>query len=565
MAKKKHLVSFSLFAPYNEDVTLIGDWNDWEPVEMQRRDDGWWHVGLPLDDGEYQYKFRLKSNSYFQEGQNVAVTDPRALRVTRDQQENAIVRVKDGQRVVTTYEWQHNDVHLPQNHELIIYETHIGDFTGETGEGLNPAGEYFKKATERLDYLADLGINAVELMPVNDFPGGYSWGYNPRFLFAVENSYGSPDDLCRLIDECHARGIRVILDGVYNHSEDKTPLAHMDYAYWYYRENPDDPEHHWGPKFNYGYHDDKLGIWPARSFIHDALRFWIDHFHIDGIRFDATAIIENYDVLHWLNETVYQYIKGIKPFFTIAEHVPQDPTVTGLGGPMDAAWHETFSKQIMATLCARDQDGFEAFNMDAIATVLQPTQEGFDSAYNAINYIDNHDQNRIMWRLGEAGIFDDAAFRRMKLGAGLLLTAAGIPMLWMGQEFGQSNPKTVFDPQPLQWSLLDNERNGDLHRYYKGLIHFRKDNPALVTPNIEVIHLDHERKILAFKRWNDEGNVVIVVANLLDQYAGDVEIGNWHEDGAWHEYLDDYDIEVQGGVLRDTLAESEVKVYVKAG
>ncbi|HML21096.1 MAG TPA: alpha-amylase family glycosyl hydrolase [Aggregatilinea sp.] len=553
-------IPFALFAPYNEYVALVGDWNDWQPLEMERGDDGWWRASVPLDDGEHEYKFVVKSRSYFAEDEMVEIPDPRAARVTPDTYENSCVLVQGGKSVVTTYEWRHDDVPLPQNVDLVIYEMHIGDYRGGPGDEQAGRGT-FRSVAEKLDHLAELGINAVELMPVTEFPGDQGWGYLPRSLFAVENSYGSPDDLCYLIDECHARGIRVILDGVYNHGEDSTPLAQIDYTYWYYRDNPDRPDVQWGPKFNYEFHDDKLDVWPAREYVRDGILYWIDHYHIDGIRFDATAIINNYDVLGWLRSEIRGYLGDIKPFFAIAEHVPEDPTVAGMQGPMDAAWHESFSKQLMCTILGKDAHGQQPFNVDNIARTLNPRQEGYQSPYNVINYIDNHDQDRILWQLGQAGILDDPAFRRMKMGATLLLTGPGIPMIWMGQEFGESHEKTL-ERQPIDWSLLQNERNADLQRTYQGLIALRKKAPALRSDTVEVFHVDHERAIIAFKRWTGEGNIIVIVANLKDQYGGQVEIGNWPGDGSWHEYTDNYDIDVQGGVLRDSLAESEVKVYI---
>lgn len=559
-------MEFSLFAPYNEKVELIGNWNNWKPIKMTKGDDGCWRADVPLKDGEYQYKFLVKSKSYFAEGQTLAVPDPYSTRVTREADEKTIIVIKNGKRVITTYEWKHDDVPLPPNHELIIYELHIQDFTGGPGDEKNPKKGTFKGAIEKLDYLADLGINAIELMPVQEFPGPNSWGYNPRILFGVENNYGTPDDLCAFIDECHGRGMRVLFDGVFNHSEMESPLTKIDYAYWFYQENPDPPHLHWGPKFNYYHHDENLDVWPARDFTRESIIFWIEHFHIDGIRFDATAAIRNYDILDWLRDQAHEFVGGIKPFLAIAEHVPQDPTVAGLDGPMDAAWHETFSKQMQSTITCIDKDGRQAMNIDSIISTLEPRSEGFESPYNVINYIDNHDQERIMWQLGNHMIFDAAAFRRMKMGAAILLTAPGIPMIWMGQEFGESAPRTpnaYAEPQPIDWALLQNDSNKNLLHYYRGLIHLHRTMPALHLDTFEVLSIERERGIFAYKRWNDEGNVIVVVVNIRDVYQGEVHIGNWPEDGTWHEYIYNYDVDVQGGVLRDSLAESEVKIYFK--
>jgi len=561
MAKEAEGVEFKLFAPYNEEVALLGGWNDWQPIPMTRGDDGWWRVRVPLQDGDYEYKFKLKSLSYFAEGKLLEVADPRTVCVSHDAYNNSLITVLNGQPVSTTYEWQHDDAPLPRNDDLILYELHVGDFSGGPGDDQHGPKGRFQDVIDKLDYLAELGITAVELMPVHECPGDYSWGYNPRYMYAIENSYGTPDDLCRLVDSCHARGIRVILDGVFNHSEGENPLTQIDYTYWYYRENPDPPNVQWGPKFNYDLHDEKLDVWPARQFARDMIFYWIDTFHIDGIRFDATAIINNFDLLHWFKNEIYGHLKGQKPFITIAEHVPQDPAVTGPDGPMDVAWHESFSKQIMCTMVMHPQEGRQPWNMDSIAHVIDARDDGYASPLNTVKYLDNHDQERIMWQLGKYGILDDPAFRRMEMGASLLMTAPGLPMLWMGQEFAESAPRTQ-EPQPIDWSLLQNDRNKHLHALYVGLGRLRCENPALREDTFEIIHQDSKRMLLAYKRWNDQGNEVVVVANLKDDYAGPVEIGGV-TGGTYHEYTHNYDVDASDGTLRDKLAESEVKIYVK--
>ena len=556
-------IEFRLFAPYNEAVTVAGTFNKWQPIAMVKDKTGWWRITVPLADGEYEYKFQVKSLSYFQVGKTVMVTDPRAVRLTRDADENACLTVKNGKRVITAYQWQHDDKPLPSNDSLVIYEIHVGDFTGGPGDDHDgkPKGT-FEAAIEKLDYLAGLGINAIELMPCNEFPGERSWGYNPTSVFAVENNYGTPDDLCRLVDECHARGIRVIHDGVYNHSTESAPLTQIDYTYWYYKDNPDEPGNRFGPKFDYEHYDQNLSVWPARQHVRDAILFWIDQFHIDGVRFDATYLIKHFDFLSWLHLEIFQHIKH-KPFYTIAENIPQDPSVAGPNGPLDAAWHENLMQQLSATTLGTAQYGQQPFDVEALLTALDPGKEGFSGAFNVVNYIDNHDHERIMNLLGEvAKTFGDAAFRRVKLGASLLLTAPGTPMLWMGEEWGEAIPKTI-DWERISWALLQNPLNADLQRYYSGLIALRKETHALQTNTIEPVFADAERSIIAFKRWDDGGGIVVTLANLKDEYAGDVQIGNWPGDGKWHEYHNNYDVEVQGGVLNDTLAESGVKIYVK--
>ncbi len=558
-------VSFRLFAPYNEQVALVGTFNNWQPIPMTKDDKGWWNIALPMQDGEYEYKFQVKSLSFFQVGQMVEVADPRAVQLTRDSNENSCLTVRDGKRVITSYQWKHDDKPLPQNDALVIYELHVGDFSGGPGDDKDdgqPKGT-FQRVSEKLDYLAELGINAIELMPCNEFPGERSWGYNPRSIYAVENNYGTPDDLCQLVDECHARGIRVIHDGVYNHSEERAPLTQIDYTYWYYKDNPDEPGNRFGPKFDYEHCDENLSVWPARQHVRDAILFWIDQFHIDGVRFDATYLIKHFDFLSWLHAEIFQHIQ-VKPFYTIAENIPQDPAVAGPNGPLDAAWHDDFMQQVCTTTLGVEKDGRQPFNIDALLTVLDPHKEGFSGAFNVVNYIDNHDHNRIMFDMGDiAKTFDEAAFRRVKLGASLLLTAPGVPMLWMGQEWGEALPKTT-DWERISWAFLQNPLNADLQRYYSGLIFLRKTNRALQSNTFDTVFADPERAILAYKRWDDAGGVVVVLANLKSEFVGELQIPNWPGDGKWHEYHNNYDTEISGGVLTDTLAESEVKIYIKA-
>ena len=275
-------IEFKLFAPYNKGATLIGSFSDWKEIPMAKGEDGYFRTQVNVEDGVYQYKFRVQSRSQaFAPDQWVDVVDPYATDVD-DTKQIGIVRIKDGTQIVDTYVWQHDDKALPANHELVIYEMHVADFCGaEPGDRAK-----YKYVIEKLDYLSELGINAIELMPVNEYSGNYSWGYVVRHFFATETSYGSTEDLKRLIDECHARGIRVIMDGIYNHCDEKCPLLQIDRDYWYYHDKhyPDDPANYWGPEFNYDNYDEKLDIRPAWKFIGDVVRFWIQEYHIDGIR-----------------------------------------------------------------------------------------------------------------------------------------------------------------------------------------------------------------------------------------------------------------------------------------
>lgn len=546
-----HSIEFQLFAPYNKEAALVGCFSDWEPIPMEKDDRGYFRTQVELEDGTYQYKFRVRSRSWFFEpDQWVEIVDPYATDIDNPTQ-NGIIRIKDGEKIVDTYVWKHDDKPLPADRELVIYEMHVGDFSG--GEDDPHARGQYKHVVEKLDYLCELGVNAIELMPVKEYPGDHSWGYNPRYFFATESSYGSTADLKNLIDECHARGIRVIMDGIYNHSESESPLTQIDHDYWYHHD-PKDPEQNWGPEFNYEHYDENLDIKPAWQFIGDNVKFWIEEYHIDGIRYDAAKNLGNYDFMHWTVAKTKK-LAGSKPFYNVAEHLPETPSITNFDGPMDGCWQDGFYHTVKAHICG------DTFDLEQLKDVLDCKRRGFLGATNVVNYLSNHDHDRLMKELADREIFEEAAFKRLKLGAALLCTAVGIPLIWMGEEFGEYKAKTI-EQAKIDWTLLGNDANRGLLEYYKGLIHLRKNNQALYTENIDFFHENPEAKVLAYARWNDEGSRVVVVANLSDNYLAGYQVPHFPENGTWHEWTGDYDVESGDDNILVDLPEYEAKVFV---
>ncbi|MBD3882708.1 alpha amylase C-terminal domain-containing protein [Phormidium tenue FACHB-886] len=546
-------IEFRLFAPYNKGAAIVGSFSNWQDVPMRKGEDGFFRTTVELEDGVYQYKFRVQSKSWFLEpDQWVTVTDPYATDIDgMSSDENGIIRIKDGERIVDTYVWLNDNKPLPPDNQMVIYELHVGDFSG--GEDDPYARGQYKHVIEKLDYLCELGINAIELMPIKEYPGDYSWGYNPRHFFATESSYGSTEDLKRLIDECHARGIRVIIDGIYNHSESAAPLTQINHDYWYHHE-PKDPDNSWGPEFNYELYDEKLETYPARRFIGDTVRYWIEEYHLDGIRYDAAKHIENYDFMHWIVQETKK-AAGSKPFYNVAEHIPETPSITNVDGPMDGCWQDSFYHTVIPHLAG------EVFDLEQLKDVLDAKRRGFMGATNVVNYLTNHDQNHVLAELGDRNILDEAAFRRQKLGVALLMTAMGIPMVWMGSEFGEYKQRTI-DSAKIDWTLLSHDQNRSLFEYYKGLIALRKQNPALHTENIEFFFEDAEAKVFAYTRWNDEGSRVVVVANFSDQFLAEYPIVNFPENGKWHEWTGNYDVESVDNQLAIDIGEYEAKVFV---
>jgi len=518
---------------------------------MERQASGAFRVKLELDDGVYAYKFRVRSQSWFLEpDQWVEIIDPYATEID-DADQTGVVRIKNGERIVDDYVWQHNDVPLPADDELVIYELHIGDFSG--GEQDDYVRGQFQNIAEKLDYLCDLGINAIELMPVNEFPGDRSWGYNPRHFFAVESSYGKTHELKAFVDACHGRGIRVLLDVVCNHSESSSPLTQINHDYWYHHE-PRNPDQNWGPEFNYEHYDEAYKIFPARQFMRDVICHWIQEYQIDGLRFDATKQIGNYDFMHWVVNEAKQ-AAGKKPFYNIAERIPDSPTITNLDGPMDGCWQETFYGRVRNCAYGTCDD------LEALKDVIDPQRRGYMGVTNAINYVANHDHSHSMAELGKRGVLGDLAFKRIKLGAAILLTAVGIPMLWMGEEFGEYKEKTI-EPAKLDWSLLGNPDNKALFDYYAGLISLRKKNGALRSAQIDFFHTDSDRKVLAYNCWDEVGSRIVVLLNLSDQFHRDYTVDSFPAAGVWHEWTKNYSVEAKNDSLTIDLAEHEAQVLV---
>ena len=543
-------IELKLFAPYNNNVASKGCFSNWSEIPMQKDDRGYFRAKVELEDGVYQYKFRVQSQSWFLEPDEwIEVSDPYATSIIDDASQNSVIQIKDGKKVIDSYTWQHDDKPLPSNEELIIYELYTGGFSG--GESDNEKRGKFKDVIDKLDYLCELGINAVELMPIQEHPGENGWGYNPRHYFAVESSYGSSDDLKRLIDECHSRGMRVLMDCIFNHSDPDSPLTKINYDYWYSRE-PSDPDNSWGPEFDYQKYDENLDIKPAWQFVGDVVRFWIEEYHIDGIRFDASKQIGDFEFLSWITEQARQAVAN-KPFFNTAEYIPENPDLVGYGKPMDACWHESFYQQVSKHISG---DGFD---LESLKQVIDCRQQGYGGTSSVINYISSHDHKYTLAEFGDRNIFGESAFKRAKLGAVLLMTAVGIPLIWMGNEFGEYNPEEEIK---IDWTLLENDPNQNLLDYYRGLIALRKENHALRTDNIDFFYEDAESKVLAYTRWNDEGSRIVVIINFSDDFLQDYTIDHFPQAGTWHEWTQNYDVEAESTKLTISLGEHEAQVFV---
>ena len=550
---EEHDYTFQLFAPNNNQAELIADFNDWKKIPMKKGDDGVFRVTRKLPDGVYQYRFNVQSKSWFYpENEWQTITDPYATDVDPPTQ-NAILNLDGGEKIIDRYIWRSNDVPLPANNQLVIYEMHVGDFSG--GEADEFTRGKYTDVIAKLDYLTELGINAVELMPVKESPGDHSWGYTPVNYFASESNYGTTAQLKEMIDCFHSFGMRVIVDGVYNHANTESPLAQIDHDYWF-RHEPRDKQYNWGPEFRYEYFDERFGFSPARKFIHDSLRFWISEYRIDGVRYDAAIQIGDFEVMREFVE-ITPRMSPVRPFLNIAEYLPPDPTLVAPDGPMDSCWNDSFMHIVTAYLTG------DNFNLEEIKNALDCRRLGFKTASSVVNYIANHDHNRLFKLLGENGIFGAEAHRRARLGAVLLLTAVGIPMIWMGEEFGEYTEVTI-DENKIHWQLLENPDNRRLFEHYKTLIALRKSHGALHTENIIFFHEDSENSVLAYHRFDSFRGEIVVVINLSETNLENYTINDFPAGKDWREITVNYQLEIFECKITLKLERREALIFVKS-
>ncbi len=482
-------VTFALYAPGKQFVSLIGDFNDWDPNEhmMNRSPDGTWWLTLPLEPGRYRYQYKVNGQQ--------RIADPYARKVHWRTPEGKKGFLAAHAKTVLDigadpFEWTAVDYERPSLEELVIYEFYIHDLC---------PGEGFAGVIERLDYIRDLGFNAIEPLPFHPWPGEESWGYNPAFLFAVEELYGTPDDLKRLIDEAHQRGMAVIIDMVLNHTDHNAPLYRLygpDYDASPYFMDFDG--------FNWGMPKIDQQSEAVKRYTADVIRFWIEEYRIDGFRYDATRWTGWQGYNDW-GASWYAYVarQADPDNIQIAEHLPTDPELF-IQTEMDTGWHAHFRWRLREMIRDAQLDSRE-FEM-----IMKPGRLGFESAFQRIPYTESHDEERVVRELRNAGHDESNVFRRAETALALTLTAPGIPMIYAGQEFGEYTPLFV-GWNPLNWDLLDRPENRRLHRSTRELTRLRTAHPALQGEHIEILVNDARRHVAAFERRSGDDAVVVAV------------------------------------------------------
>ena len=553
----------ALYAPAQPLIKVIvtspGNSGDDSDAIIMNKDpeleDTWW-IELDLPEGQYEYEYLLINGN--------RIADPLSRRLS-----NGRTLIEIGPGGVSTaddYNWQSSSYVRPSLDTLVIYELHVDDFAAQgNGQG------QFSDVISRLDHLKSVGVNAIELLPITDFPGTHSWGYDPHLISAVESRYGSPADLKLLVDEAHMKGIAVIVDLVWNHIRSSSPVWEIQpdyslnpYIKYHTELNPNETEGSWG-MLDWDHFNSK-----TVEYINKVNRIWIDEYKVDGFRFDATRMMgwdinqPEYGFPAWtaaisnIDSTIYQ----------IAEHLPADPWLIE-NTNMTSAWHDSFHDVILSD--AHGQFNSATTFMRQVVQLHEYSNVGnnYNDRKQAVKYMISHDEQSI---LQEMVVFNNYSIQqareRDKFYATIMFTSLGIPMLFQGQEFGlqtgwnDDNNNGNYDEEKLQyrpvdWSLLDSEIGQSHLVHYRNLIKFRKKNPALHRGTFYDLWRYESERVIVYG-YKDEsvgnnGEQVVVIANFseYDRTVNDVPFlsaGDWYnvfdpgndlntEDGNYGEYF----------------------------
>lgn len=528
--------AFRVWAPFAQGVAVAGDFNAWSDTAnpLTSEGSGYWSTDVTGAAVGQEYRYVVDN------GGKLWKNDSYARKVASLKQPiNTVIHSR-------MYNWPAESFQMPPWNELVIYELHIGTFGAST-----PPPDKFNDAKARLSYLRDLGVNAILVMAAGEFDTDTSLGYNPDYIFAIEETYGGIDAFQEFVRSAHQHGIAVIFDVVYNHFG----WAGLEDCLWRFDgwyENDgggiyfynDDRRRHtpWGDRPDYGRGE-------VRQYIRDNALAWLDELRVDGLRWDATGYVRNiygsgnsaddipdgWGLMQWVNNE----IDARFPWkLNIAEDMQNNEWITkttGAGGAgFDAQWDAVFLHTLRSALTTRwDPER----NMGALAGVISKRFNG--DAFQQVIYTESHDEvmnghSRVPEEIepGNAGGY--FAKKRSTLGAGIVFTAPGIPMIFQGQEFledGWWNDKDLLD-----WSK--ESTYAGILKMYRDMIHLRRnwfDNTrGLRGQNVNVHHINDSDKVMAYHRWENggPGDDVVVVANFSFEPFNDYVVG-FPRGGSW--------------------------------
>jgi len=522
-------VTFRVWAPHAEKVYVIGTFNDWGETStpLNSEENGYWSSAVSEAKTGDEYRYLLH-------GPNGPLSriDPYARKVTNSVGNGVIY---DPQ----AFDWGDNNFDMPTGNELVIYEMHIGTFNAKE-EG-QPGT--FDSAMEKLPYLQELGINAVEVMPIAEFSGDFSWGYNPSQPFAVKSIYGGPDKFKQFVKAAHEHGIAIIVDVVYNH------FGPSDLDLWQFdgwSENDkggiyfyNDRRSHtpWGDtRPDYGRDE-------VRQYLRDNALMWFEEYRADGLRWDAIPYIRNiegrdtdpdndipegWSLMQWINEEIKQRFPGK---ISIAEGMLNNAWVTKNvedgGAGFNAQWDSEFVNPVRHAVIVRDDGSRD------LQAVSRSIEYRYDiDVFRRVIFTESHDEvangrSRVPEEIWPGKVDSWFSKKRSTLGGALVLTSPGIPMIFEGQELLED--RWFQDEVPIDWSRVADEHG--ILGMYRDLIALRRNllglTRGLCGQNTHIYHFDEAGKVIAFHRWDKQGptDSVVVVVNMTNQNCDGYVIG----------------------------------------
>jgi 1,4-alpha-glucan branching enzyme len=533
-------VTFRAWAPHAEKVYVTGTFNDWSKTSapLVNEQNGYWSTDVSEAKVGDEYRYLIHTPADWKLPP-LSRIDPYARKVTSSIG-NGIIYDPEA------FDWGDAAFHMATGNELVIYEMHVGTFNvkeeGQPGT--------LDSAIEKLPYLNNLGINAVEVMPVAEFAGDFSWGYNPAHPFAVAGIYGGPDALKRFVKAAHEHGIAVIMDVVYNH------LGPSDLDLWQFdgwSENEKGGIYFYNDRRSqtpWGETRPDYGRDEVRQYLRDNALMWFGEYHADGLRWDMIAYIKSIDgnddnpandlpegwsLMQWINVEIAQRFPGK---ISIGESMKNNPWVikdVGAGGAgFNAQWDAAFVHPVREAVITRDDTSRD------LGAVSGAIEHRYDlDVFRRIIYTESHDEvangrSRVPEEIWPGKVDSWFSKKRSTLGGALVLTSPGIPMLFEGQELLED--RWFQDKNPIDWSRAEDQHG--ILGMYRDLISHRRNlsgvTRGLCGQNVHIYHFNDGAKLLAFHRWDKGGptDSVVVVVNMTNQNRDGYRIG-FPQAGLW--------------------------------
>jgi 1,4-alpha-glucan branching enzyme len=484
------------------------------------------------------------------------------------------------------FRWTDARWQTPALRDLVIYELCIRDFAGAWEYDVPHYGN-FQRMLNHLDHLAATGVNAVELMPIQAFPGESSWGYNPIYYFAPATGYGRPDDFKALVDACHSRDIAVILDVAFHHAWGDQPY----YQFYPPMYSPTGDEladlnpffHHTPAAVNmWGGVDWDHFASPTTRYFQDIVRFWLREYHVDGFRFDWVCGVDfdsgnpmqpGFNPYHGIGAIAwaarqqkqdailigeYWQLEGAHPDKTAAKMIAETE--------IDAAWNGRFHHVLDDVLNQR----WEWEKRDIFRAIGGYRDDGFGAASQVINYSTSHDEVRIEHEIKfytgqtiarpKGMSIQQLALSKALLGLIVLMAAPGVPMLYAGQEFGEDTPRTI-DFLPLNWDKLERSLFRSHFEIVRRLVAARRRYGALRSDHILFYDNDFAAdKVVRFRRWDAQGGEAAAAFNF-DGEPKRVSVPA-PVDGVWREVVSDRVYDWRQGEVELTLEAWQGVIFV---